>query len=150
MVTKKQLKKEIDDLKEQVERLNKAKEVSDFLRDNPKGFRISPLFNGDVLAFGMAWTHTFSVYLDYVYCGKMMRAEVCCAFDLKDALVVRETEETYTVRIELDGAEVGETEKLILYYRIYKRTGGAEDMEGDKELWSEEEQNVRRNKEACD
>lgn len=139
MVTKKQLKKEIDDLKKQIERINKAKEVSDFLRNNPKGFRISPLFNGDVLSCGIAWTHKFSVYLDYVYCGKMMHAEVCCAFDLKDALVVRETEETYTVRADIERTRDGETKSSSKYYRVYKCTGAAEDMEGDKELWSEEE-----------
>lgn len=139
MVTKKQLKKEIDDLKKQIERLNKAKEASDFLRDNPKGFRISPLFNGDVLASGIAWTHKFSVYLDYVYCGKMMHAEVCCAFDLKDASVVRETTETYTVRVDRERTHDGETKSSSEYYRVYKRTGAVEDLEGDKELWSEEE-----------
>lgn len=129
MVTKKQLKKEIDDLKEQIERLNKAKEVSDFLRDNPKGFRIPP-FNTDAI---------FVVCLDYVYCGKMMRADVCCAFNLKDALVVRETEETYTVRADIERTCDGETKSSSKYYRVYKRTGAVEDMEGDKELWSEEE-----------
>ena len=136
MVTKKQLKKEIDDLKKQVERLNKAKEVSDFLRDNPKGFRISQLFNGNVLAYSITWTHNFSVHLDYVYCGKMMRAEVCCAFDLKDALVVRETEETYTVRVDRERTRDGETKSSSKYYRVYKCTGAVEDMEGDKELWA--------------
>lgn len=129
MVTKKQIKKEIDDLKEQVERLNKAKEVSDFLRNNPKGFRISQ-FNTDAI---------FVVYLDYVYCRKMMRADVCCAFNLKDALVVREGAETYTVRVSTERTNNGETENRSAYYRIYKRTGAVEDMEGDKELWSEEE-----------
>ena len=139
MVTKKQLKKEIDDLKEQVERLNKAKEVSDFLRDNPKGSRVSQLFNRDLLTRGICWTQEFVISLDYVYCGKMMRAEVCCAFDLKDALVVRETEETYTVRVDRERTRDGETKSSSKYYRIYKRTGAVEDMEGDKELWSEEE-----------
>lgn len=138
MVTKKQLKKEIDDLKEQVERLNKAKEVSDFLRDNPKGFRISP-FNTDTLSFSIVWGHKFVVYLDYVYCGKMMRAIVCCAFNLKDALVVREGAETYTVCVSTERTNNGETENRSAYYRVYKRTGAVEDMEGDKELWSEEE-----------
>lgn len=138
MVTKKQLKKEIDDLKEQVERLNKAKEVSDFLRDNPKGFRISP-FNADDISFGIVWAHKFVVSLVYVYCGKMMRAEVCCAFNLKDALVVREGAETYTVRVSTERTNNGETENRSAYYRVYKRTGAVEDMEGDKELWSEEE-----------
>ena len=137
-MTKRQLKKEIDDLKEQVERLNKAKEVSDFLRDNPKGFRISPLSNGDALACGIVWAHKFVVCLDYVYCGKMMRADVCCAFNLKDALVVREGAETYTVRVSTERTNNGETENRSAYYRVYKRTGAVEDMEGDKELWSEE------------
>lgn len=137
-MTKRQLEKEIDDLKEQVGRLNKAKEVSDFLRDNPKGFRISP-FNNDVLSCGIVWAHKFVVYLDYVYCGKMMRAIVCCAFNLKDALVVREGAETYTVRVSTERTNNGETENRSTYYRIYKRTGAVEDMEGDKELWSEEE-----------
>lgn len=139
MVTKKQLKKEIDDLKKQIERLNKAKEVSDFLRNNPKGFRISPLFNDDVLASGIAWTHEFLVSLDYVYCGKMMHAGVCCAFNLKDALVVREGAETYTVRVDIERTRDGETKSSSKYYRVYKRTGAVEDMEGDKDLWSEEE-----------
>lgn len=139
MVTKKQLKKEIDDLKEQIERLNKAKEVSDFLRDNPKGFRIPPLFNGDVLSCGIVWAHKFVVYLDYVYCGKMMHVEVCCAFDLKDASVVRETTEAYTVRVDRERTDNGKTENRSAYYRVYKRTGDAENIADDKELWSEEE-----------
>lgn len=139
MVTKKQLKKEIDDLKEQVERLNKAKEVSDFLRNNPKGFRVSQLFNRDLLTCGICWTQEFVISLDYVYCGKMMRADVCCAFNLKDALVVREGAETYTVRVSTERTNNGETENRSAYYRVYKRTGAVEDMEGDKELWSEEE-----------
>lgn len=138
MVTKKQLKKEIDDLKEQVERLNKAKEVSDFLRDNPKGFRISQ-FNTDAISFGIALVHKFVVSLDYVYCGKMMRADVCCAFNLKDALVVREGAETYTVRVSTERTNNGETENRSAYYRVYKRTGDVEDTKDDKELWSAEE-----------
>lgn len=138
MVTKKQLKKEIDDLKEQVERLNKAKEASDFLRDNPKGFRISPLFDGAVLASGIAWTHKF-VYIDYVYCGKMMHTGLGYATDIKDASVVRETTETYTVLVDRERTDNGKTENRSAYYRVYKCTGAVEDMEGDKELWSEEE-----------
>ena len=139
MTTKKQLKKEIDDLKEQVERLNKAKEVSDFLYNNPKGFRISQPFNRDLLTFGTLWTQEFVISLDYVYCGKMMHTGLGYANAIKDASVVRETTETYTVRVDREWTDNGKTENRSAYYRVYKRTGAVEDMEGDKDLWSEEE-----------
>lgn len=139
MVTKKQFKKEIDDLKEQVERLNKAKEVSDFLRDNPKGFRISQPFNRDLLTFGTLWTQEFVISLDYVYCGKMMHTGLGYANGIKDASVVRETTETYTVRVDREWTDNGKTENRTAYYRVYKRTGDVEDISNDKELWSEEE-----------
>ena len=68
----------------------------------------------------------------YAYGWDLKVADICEVPPIKNVDVVRETEQTYTVRIELDGAEVGETENLILYYRVYKRTGDVEDMEGDK------------------
>ena len=75
----------------------------------------------------------------YAYGWDLKVADICEVPPIKNVDVVRETEQTYTVRIELDGAEVGETENLILYYRVYKRTGDVEDTKDDKELWSEEE-----------
>lgn len=156
MVTKKQLKKEIDDLKGRLEEkvngldrtvgdIKEKVELMRFLREHPKGydFCLHPaLYSFMVHGFSGGEGRMVSakhLSMRYAYGWDLKVADICEVPPIKNVDVVRETEQTYTVRIELDGAEVGETENLILYYRVYKRTGDVEDTKDDKELWSEEE-----------
>ena len=150
MVTKKQLKKEIDDLKKQIEQLNKAKEVSEFLRDNPKGAELSIQGLPFMVESETGWTFAGTVYLTFVYNNSLKTVDVACVTHLKKYVVVQETERRYTVRIDREWKEEGEIKSESVYYRVNKETGNCEDTKDDKELWSEAEQNVRRNKEACD
>lgn len=156
MVTKKQLKKEIDDLKGQLEEkvnglerwlgdIKEKVELMRFLREHPKGydFCLHPALYSFV-RHGLSgeeerMVSAKHISMRYAYGWDLKVADICEVPPIKNVDVVRETEQTYTVRIELDGAEVGETENPILYYRVYKRTGDAENIADDKELWNEEE-----------
>lgn len=156
MVTKKQLKKEIEDLKGQLKEkanglertvgdLKEKVELMRFLREHPKGydFCLHPALYSFVIRGASSGEERMisakHISMRYAYGWDLKVADICEVPPIKNVDVVRETEQTYTVRIELDGAEVGETENLFLYYRVYKRTGDVEDMKDDKELWSEEE-----------
>lgn len=146
-MTKRQFEKEVKEIKEKLNEteremgfLKEKMELVRFLQEHPKGYEFcfEPAFYCFTITSPSSGKEKLisaqSIVMRYAHGRELKETKIRDVPPLKNVDVVRETDKTYIVRVELAETEVSELGKAISYHRVYKRTGDVEDISDDKEL----------------